>query len=137
VHFTLKAETHNHPCQVSPFPGAATGVGGELRDEGSIGSTGSTPQAGLAGFITSDLLIPGQRKPWEVDVGFPSHTTSSFGIMMDAPIGAAQYSNEFGRPCVTGFFRTLTATLPDDNGVGEVRGYHKVSSKAITAILYY
>ncbi|EAS30991.3 phosphoribosylformylglycinamidine synthase [Coccidioides immitis RS] len=124
VHFLAKVETHNHPTAVSPFPGAATGSGGEIRDEGSVGQ-GSRPKAGLAGFCVSDLLIPGNRQPWELDVGKPGHIASSFDIMMEAPIGSAAFNNEFGRPCTAGYFRTLLTKVDLDNGEAEIRGYHK------------
>lgn len=117
--YIAKVETHNHPTAVSPFPGAATGSGGEIRDEGAVGC-GSRPRAGLAGFNVSDLLIPDLPQPWEKDVGKPSHIASALEIMLDAPIGSASFNNEFGRPCITGYFRTLLC------GEGnELRGYHK------------
>ncbi|WFD44852.1 phosphoribosylformylglycinamidine synthase [Malassezia psittaci] len=118
-----KVETHNHPTAVSPYPGAATGSGGEIRDEGAVGR-GSRPKAGLAGFMTSDLLIPGFQQPWEQDVGKPSHIASALEIMVDAPIGAANFNNEFGRPALSGFWRTFCAYVPGANGQ-EIRGYHK------------
>lgn len=124
VHFLAKVETHNHPTAVSPYPGAATGSGGEIRDEGAVGR-GSRPKAGLAGFSVSDLLIPGYRQPWEIDVGKPAHLASSFTIMLEAPIGSAAFNNEFGRPCTTGYFRTLLTKLPLGDGQTELRGYHK------------
>jgi len=114
-----KVETHNHPTAIAPFPGAATGSGGELRDEGSVGR-GSTPKAGLTGFWVSDLLIPNHRTPWELDVGRPAHYASSLDIMLEAPIGSARYNNEFGRPCLSGVFRTLLTAEGDG-----WRGYHK------------
>lgn len=121
VHFVAKVETHNHPTAVSPYPGAATGSGGEIRDEGAVGR-GSKPKAGLAGFSVSDLLIPGLRQPWELDVGKPNHIASSLDIMLEAPIGSAAFNNEFGRPCTLGYFRTLTVKVGQEE---EVRGYHK------------
>ena len=124
VHFLVKVETHNHPTAVSPFPGAATGSGGEIRDEGAVGR-GSRPKAGLAGFTVSDLLIPGQQQPWELDYGKPNHIASSLDIMLEAPIGSAAFNNEFGRPCTAGYFRTLLTEVPSSNGQSEVRGYHK------------
>src|SRR5271170_4479008 len=123
-YFVVKVETHNHPTAVSPFPGAATGSGGEIRDEGAVGK-GSKPKAGLAGFNVSDLLIPTLRQPWELDVGRPSHIASPLDIMLEAPIGSAAFNNEFGRPCITGYFRTLTIQVPDVEGGTRVRGYHK------------
>ncbi|KAI9047257.1 hypothetical protein LZ554_008710 [Drepanopeziza brunnea f. sp. 'monogermtubi'] len=124
VHFLIKVETHNHPTAISPFPGAATGSGGEIRDEGAVGR-GSTPKAGLCGFWVSDLLIPDHKQPWEMDFGKPAHYASSLDIMLEAPIGSARFNNEFGRPCLTGCFRTLLADV--DTGVDghEIRGYHK------------
>lgn len=124
VHYLAKVETHNHPTAVSPFPGAATGSGGEIRDEGAVGR-GSKPKAGLCGFSVSDLLIPGFRQPWEVDVGKPAHIASSLDIMLEAPIGSATYNNEFGRPCTAGYFRTLLSQVPIGKGQTELRGYHK------------
>ena len=124
VHYLAKVETHNHPTAVSPYPGAATGSGGEIRDEGAVGR-GSKPKAGLCGFSVSDLLIPGFEQPWELDVGRPNHIASSLDIMLEAPIGSAAFNNEFGRPCTTGYFRTLLTSLPLGNGQRELRGYHK------------
>ena len=124
VHYLAKVETHNHPTAVSPFPGAATGSGGEIRDEGAVGR-GSKPKAGLAGFTVSDLLIPGHVQPWELDYGKPNHIASSLNIMIEAPIGSAAFNNEFGRPCTAGYFRTLLTEVPSPTGKIEVRGYHK------------
>lgn len=124
VHYLAKVETHNHPTAVSPYPGAATGSGGEIRDEGAVGR-GSRPKAGLAGFTVSDLLIPDHRQPWELDVGKPAHLASSLSIMLEAPIGSAAFNNEFGRPCTTGYFRTLTTKVQTEDGQSEIRGYHK------------
>ncbi|KAF2402895.1 phosphoribosylformylglycinamidine synthase-like protein [Trichodelitschia bisporula] len=124
VHFLAKVETHNHPTAVSPYPGAATGSGGEIRDEGAVGR-GSKPKAGLSGFTVSDLRIPGFEQPWELDVGKPAHIASSLDIMLEAPIGSAAFNNEFGRPCTTGYFRTLTTKVPVDDKTTEIRGYHK------------
>ncbi|KAL9588515.1 MAG: hypothetical protein Q9203_002673 [Teloschistes exilis] len=124
VHYLIKVETHNHPTAVSPFPGAATGSGGEIRDEGSVGR-GSMPKAGLCGFSVSNLLIPEFEQPWEVDIGKPNHIASSMDIMMDAPLGSSAFNNEFGRPCLTGYFRTLLLGLPVGSGKSEWRGYHK------------
>lgn len=123
-HFLAKVETHNHPTAVSPFPGAATGSGGEIRDEGATGR-GSRPKAGLAGFAVSDLLIPDFKQPWELDVGKPSHISSSLDIMIQGPIGAAAFNNEFGRPNIAGYFRTLTTTVTNHSGKQEIRGFHK------------
>ncbi|EHA23271.1 hypothetical protein ASPNIDRAFT_37283 [Aspergillus niger ATCC 1015] len=124
VHFLAKVETHNHPTAVSPYPGAATGSGGEIRDEGAVGR-GSKPKAGLAGYCVSDLLIPDLKQPWELDVGKPNHIASSLDIMLEAPIGSAHYNNEFGRPCIAGYFRTLLTEIDVGNGQTELRGYHK------------
>ena len=122
VHYIAKVETHNHPTAISPFPGAATGSGGEIRDEGAVGR-GSMPKAGLCGFWVSELLIPDHKAPWEIGVGKPAHFASSLDIMLEAPIGSARFNNEFGRPCLTGCFRTLLAE--SDLGKDEFRGYHK------------
>lgn len=121
VHTLIKVETHNHPTAISPFPGAATGSGGEIRDEGATGR-GLKPKAGLAGFSVSNLEIPGYFQPWEtaLRVGKPGHVALSLDIMLEAPIGSAAFNNEFGRPCITGYFRTYTQSSD-----GEVRGYHK------------
>lgn len=124
VHFLAKVETHNHPTAISPFPGAATGSGGEIRDEGAVGR-GSTPKAGLCGFWVSDLLMPDHKGPWELDLGRPAHYASSLDIMLEAPIGSARFNNEFGRPCLTGCFRTLLAEVDAGSDGIEVRGYHK------------
>ena len=124
VHYLAKVETHNHPTAVSPYPGAATGSGGEIRDEGAVGR-GSKPKAGLCGFAVSDLLIPDFHQPWELDVGKPPHIASALDIMLDAPLGSAGFNNEFGRPCTAGFFRTLLTSIPTPSGQTELRGYHK------------
>ncbi|CAF9915572.1 MAG: hypothetical protein HETSPECPRED_002527 [Heterodermia speciosa] len=124
VHYLAKVETHNHPTAVSPFPGAATGSGGEIRDEGAVGR-GSKPKAGLCGFSVSDLLIPDFRQPWELDEGKPGHIASSLDIMIDAPLGSAAFNNEFGRPCTAGYFRTLLTRVQVDDSKVELRGYHK------------
>jgi phosphoribosylformylglycinamidine synthase len=119
----IKVETHNHPTAVSPYPGAATGSGGEIRDEGAVGR-GSRPKAGLTGFSVSNLLIPGYRQPWEEDFGRPSHIASALDIMIEGPLGTAAFNNEFGRPALTGYFRTFAEReLPGQNGA--IRGYHK------------
>ncbi|KAK4227165.1 putative phosphoribosylformylglycinamidine synthase [Podospora fimiseda] len=123
LHILTKVETHNHPTAIAPFPGAATGSGGEIRDEGAVGR-GSMPKAGLCGFWVSDLHIPDHKAPWEIDVGRPAHYASSLDIMLEAPIGSARFNNEFGRPCLTGTFRTLL-TADDTKAEGEFRGYHK------------
>ena len=115
----LKVETHNHPTAISPDPGAATGSGGEIRDEGATG-VGAKPKAGLCGFSVSDLRIPGFIQPWENDFGRPVRLASALDIMLDGPIGAATFNNEFGRPNLAGYFRTLELSV-----AGELRGYHK------------
>ena len=120
----IKVETHNHPTAVSPYPGAATGSGGEIRDEGAVGR-GSRPKAGLAGFTTSDLLIPGFEQPWESDIGKPAHIASALDIMLEAPLGAAAFNNEFGRPALGGYFRTFLLETPLSEGKKAWRGYHK------------
>jgi phosphoribosylformylglycinamidine synthase len=123
THILAKVETHNHPTAISPFPGAATGAGGEIRDEGATGR-GARPKAGLCGFAVSNLEIPGFLQPWEQPYGRPAHMASALSIMLEGPIGAASFNNEFGRPNLAGFFRTLEIAL----GTGEcrrVRGYHK------------
>ena len=103
----VKVETHNHPTAVSPFPGAATGSGGEIRDEGAVGR-GSKPKAGLAGFTVSNLLIPDYLRPWETDYGKPTHIASSLDIMIEGPLGAAAFNNEFGRPALAGKYRIFS-----------------------------
>ena len=120
THILMKVETHNHPTAIAPFPGAATGSGGEIRDEGATG-TGSKPKAGLCGFTVSNLRIPGFEQPWERDYGKPNRIVSALQIMLEGPIGAAAFNNEFGRPNLTGYFRTFELETPD----GQVRGYHK------------
>jgi phosphoribosylformylglycinamidine synthase len=119
MHFLMKVETHNHPTAISPFAGAATGAGGEIRDEGATGC-GSKPKAGLAGFSVSNLNIPNFKQPWENDYGKPGRIASALQIMIDGPLGGAAYNNEFGRPNIAGYFRTL-----EIESAGEVRGYHK------------
>lgn len=121
----VKVETHNHPTAVSPYPGAATGSGGEIRDEGAVGR-GSKPKAGLAGFTVSNLLIPGFEQPWETDFGKPSHISSALDIMIEGPLGASAFNNEFGRPALAGYFRTFSESVPvSEDGAREIRGYHK------------
>ncbi len=118
-----KAETHNHPTAISPFPGAATGAGGEIRDGGATGR-GSRPKAGLSGFSVSNLKLPGALRPWEVEYGKPERIVSALEIMRDAPLGAAAFNNEFGRPVLSGYFRSYEQKVPGPQGE-EVRGYHK------------
>ncbi|KAI5954519.1 ADE6 [Candida jiufengensis] len=124
VHTLVKVETHNHPTAVSPFAGAATGSGGEIRDEGAVGR-GSKSKAGLSGFSVSDLNIPTLKQPWERDIGKPNHIASSLDIMIEAPIGSAAFNNEFGRPAINGYFRTLTTEVENSKGETEIRGFHK------------
>jgi phosphoribosylformylglycinamidine synthase len=119
----MKVETHNHPTAISPFPGAATGAGGEIRDEGATGR-GSKPKVGLSGFSVSNLKIPAYPQPWETDYGKPERIVSALEIMLEGPIGSAAFNNEFGRPNITGYFRTFEEKVPGCNG-DEVRGYHK------------
>ncbi len=123
VHVLCKVETHNHPTAISPFPGAATGSGGEIRDEGATGR-GSKPKAGLTGFSVSNLRIPDAVEPWEKPFGKPGRIVSALEIMLDGPLGAAAFNNEFGRPALAGYFRTYEAEVPSANGP-ELRGYHK------------
>ena len=146
THTLMKVETHNHPTAIAPFPGAATGAGGEIRDEGATG-IGAKPKAGLVGFTVSDLRIPGFMQPWEAPaapalaspspasgrgemdsgagapkywIGKPERIVSAYTIMLEGPIGAAAFNNEFGRPNLAGYFRTFEQEV-----AGEVRGYHK------------
>jgi phosphoribosylformylglycinamidine synthase len=123
IDILLKVETHNHPTAISPFPGASTGSGGEIRDEGATGR-GAKPKAGLVGFTVSNLRIPGFEQPWEVDHGRPARIASALDIMLEGPIGAAAFNNEFGRPGILGYFRTYEQRVA---GPREpvVRGYHK------------
>jgi len=123
IHVLMKVETHNHPTAISPFPGAATGSGGEIRDEGATGR-GSKPKAGLCGFTVSNLNIPGYEQEWEQDYGKPGRIDSALQIMLEGPIGAASFNNEFGRPNICGYFRSFELQVPTVNG-NEVRGYHK------------
>ena len=138
THILMKVETHNHPTAISPYPGAATGAGGEIRDEGATGR-GAKPKAGLTGFSVSNLNIPGFIQPWELweevagsslppasrlsphgTYGRPARISSALQIMLDGPIGGASFNNEFGRPNLCGYFRTFEQAV-----AGEVRGYHK------------
>jgi phosphoribosylformylglycinamidine synthase len=121
IDILMKVETHNHPTAISPFPGAATGSGGEIRDEGATG-IGAKPKAGLVGFTVSNLRLPGMQQSWEFDAGRPTRIASALEIMIAAPLGAAAYNNEFGRPCTCGYFRVFEVP-------GELAqrawGYHK------------
>ena len=123
VQILMKVETHNHPTAISPYPGAATGSGGEIRDEGATG-VGSKPKAGICGFSVSNLRIPGFVQPWETDFGKPGRIDTAFDIMIDGPLGAAGFNNEFGRPNINGYFRTYEEAVDSHNGY-EIRGYHK------------
>ena len=120
VHVLMKVETHNHPTAISPFPGAATGAGGEIRDEGATGR-GSKPKAGITGFSVSNLHLPGTNEPWEqTPYGKPEHIASPLQIMIEGPLGGAAFNNEFGRPNLGGYFRVY-----EQDVAGQRRGYHK------------
>ena len=120
IHVLIKVETHNHPTAIAPYPGASTGVGGEIRDEGAVG-TGGWSQAGLCAFFTSHLRLPGFAQPWEKErAAFPDRLATPLAIMTEGPIGGAAFGNEFGRPNILGMFRTL-----EDDSTGVWRGYHK------------
>ncbi|VEJ21241.1 phosphoribosylformylglycinamidine synthase [Neisseria animaloris] len=119
THILMKVETHNHPTAIAPFAGAATGAGGEIRDEGATGR-GARPKAGLTGFTVSNLNIPGFKQPWEGGYGKPDHISSPLDIMIEGPIGGAAFNNEFGRPNLLGYFRTF-----EEEFEGQMRGYHK------------
>lgn len=124
IHLLMKVETHNHPTAISPFSGAGTGAGGEIRDEGAVGR-GSKPKVGLTGFTVSNLQIPGFEQPWETALGKggygkPNRIVNALDIMIEGPIGGAAFNNEFGRPNICGYFRTF-----EENFDGERRGYHK------------
>ncbi len=120
IDILMKVETHNHPTAISPFPGASTGSGGEIRDEGATG-LGAKPKAGLVGYSVSNLRIPGFEQPWEQDFGKPDRIVSALDIMIEGPLGAAAFNNEFGRPCIAGYFRSFEQALD----AGRARGYHK------------
>ena len=135
IHILCKVETHNHPTAISPFPGAATGSGGEIRDEGATGR-GSKPKAGLVGFTVSNLRLPGAIQPWEKENGKPHRIVSALDIMLEGPLGGAAFNNEFGRPAINGYFRTFEQAVPSAVGselarassaspTKEIRGYHK------------
>jgi phosphoribosylformylglycinamidine synthase len=121
IAYAIKVETHNHPTAIAPFPGAATGAGGEIRDEGAVGR-GAKPKAGLTGFTTSYLRIPDLPRPWEKPRPLPPRMATAFEIMRDGPLGAAAFNNEFGRPCLGGYFRTFEAECSDPT---LRRGYDK------------
>jgi len=144
IHILCKVETHNHPTAISPYPGAATGSGGEIRDEGATGR-GSKPKVGLVGFSVSNLRLPGAVQPWEKDHGKPGRIVSALDIMIEGPLGGAAFNNEFGRPAINGYFRTFEQEVPAAVGASlddargrtpgvplqethpatELRGYHK------------
>ncbi|MDP2228939.1 MAG: phosphoribosylformylglycinamidine synthase [Moraxellaceae bacterium] len=123
VHILMKVETHNHPTAISPFPGASTGSGGEIRDEGATGR-GGKPKAGLTGFSVSNLNIPGFGQPWEQPYGKPDRIVTALDIMIEGPLGGAAFNNEFGRPALCGYFRSFEMRVNGLEGP-EVRGYHK------------
>ncbi|GGL93460.1 phosphoribosylformylglycinamidine synthase [Pseudomonas asuensis] len=123
VHILMKVETHNHPTAIAPFPGASTGSGGEIRDEGATGR-GAKPKAGLTGFTVSNLNIPGFEQPWEKPYGKPERIVTPLDIMIEGPLGGAAFNNEFGRPALAGYFRTFEQAVETPRGE-EVRGYHK------------
>ncbi|WP_296229288.1 phosphoribosylformylglycinamidine synthase [uncultured Pseudomonas sp.] len=123
VHILMKVETHNHPTAIAPFPGASTGSGGEIRDEGATGR-GAKPKAGLTGFSVSNLNIPDFLQPWEKPYGKPERIVSALDIMIEGPLGGAAFNNEFGRPALNGYFRTFEQAVSSPRGE-EIRGYHK------------
>ena len=124
AHILMKVETHNHPTAISPYPGAATGSGGEIRDEGAVGR-GGRPKAGLCGFSVSNLRLPDRMHPWEKAYGKPDRIVSPLEIMIEGPVGAASFNNEFGRPNILGYFRTLELDVSKARDGSDVRGYHK------------
>ena len=119
VHLLMKVETHNHPTAISPYSGAGTGSGGEIRDEGAVGR-GSKPKVGLVGFTVSNLNIPNYKQSWEEDYGKPERIVSALDIMLEGPIGGAAFNNEFGRPNICGYLRTFEVDFDNQR-----RGYHK------------
>jgi phosphoribosylformylglycinamidine synthase len=123
AHLLMKVETHNHPTAISPYSGAATGSGGEIRDEGATGR-GSATKAGLTGFTVSHLKIPNFSQPWETDFGKPERIASALDIMLAGPIGGAAFNNEFGRPNIAGYFRSFEQPVEGGNG-DQFLGYHK------------
>jgi phosphoribosylformylglycinamidine synthase len=124
IHILLKVETHNHPTAISPWPGAATGSGGEIRDEGATGR-GAKPKAGICGFTVSNLNLPQAPQPWERAYGRPAHIASPLDIIIEGPLGAAAYNDEFGRPALGGYFRTYEQSSVNSKGQTTVFGYHK------------
>jgi phosphoribosylformylglycinamidine synthase len=119
IHSVIKVETHNHPTAISPIPGAATGIGGEIRDEAATGR-GAVSKMGLSGYSVSNLNIPGAERPWEKTIGKPDRIVSALDIMLEAPIGGASFANEFGRPNLAGYFRTFEQRINNTEW-----GYHK------------
>ncbi len=123
THILMKVETHNHPTAISPYPGAATGSGGEIRDESATGR-GAKPKAALIGFAVSNLCIPGFKQPWEKKFAKLNNIASALDIILDGPLGGATFNNEFGRATLLGYFRTYEEQVCSHNGV-ELRGYYK------------
>jgi phosphoribosylformylglycinamidine synthase len=121
IHILMKVETHNHPTAISPYAGAATGSGGEIRDEGATG-LGAKPKAGLTGFTVSHLRLPDFAQPWEAEFPHPDRMATPLEIMLEGPIGGAAFNNEYGRPNLLGYFRTFESPGMSDT---EIRGYHK------------
>ncbi|MCG8146743.1 phosphoribosylformylglycinamidine synthase [Moraxella sp. PS-22] len=131
IDILMKVETHNHPTAIAPYAGAATGSGGEIRDEGATGR-GGKPKAGLAGFHVSHLQLPDMPEKWEhsgkistADYGKPARMASALEIMTQAPLGSAAFSNEFGRPNLVGYFRSFQLDTSKDQDGSQMRGYHK------------
>ncbi|MFT5259914.1 MAG: phosphoribosylformylglycinamidine synthase [Saprospiraceae bacterium] len=125
IHIAIKVETHNHPTAISPFPGAATGSGGEIRDEGATGR-GGKPKVGLTGFSVSHLRLPDSPRVWEAPFASPSRIASPLQIMLEGPVGGASFNNEFGRPNLCGYFRTFEhSEVSDSADAVQRRGYHK------------
>ena len=140
AHILMKVETHNHPTAISPWPGAATGSGGEIRDEGATGR-GAKPKAGLVGFSVSNLRIPGFEQPWEEDFGKPERIVTALDIMTEGPLGGAAFNNEFGRPALNGYFRTYevkseTATTAKSCAVITNRSCWRAGSATFVPITY-
>src|SRR5437588_3250123 len=127
----MKVETHNHPTAISPFPGASTGSGGEIRDEGATGR-GAKPKAGLTGFTVSNLKLPGAIHPWEKENGKPNRIVSALDIMIEGPLGAAAFNNEFGRPAIAGYFRTFEMEVPVAASASERTKLHLLALAATT-----
>ena len=123
MHILMKVETHNHPTAISPYPGAATGSGGEIRDEGAVGR-GGRPKAGLCGFRFPTCVCPVPATLGK-KIRKPDRIVTPLEIMIEGPVGAASFNNEFGRPNILGYFRTLELDTSADGGGSDVRGYHK------------